>query len=251
MKTVGIDLSVDVKKTGVCTIDWDRERPRCEFLSDVDDGELLDLIRTSDVAGIDVPLGWPVGFAKAVETYMEGPSGSWTTTGDDFRAENYYRLRRTDGFVKEHAEPVSPLSVSADKLGAPAMKAAWLLTQLPDSDVDRSGCEGRIVEVYPAAAIKVWELTFPAYKNKTRDVTAPAIAAAVENLAKVGGLELDFADDITTEHQLDALICALVARAARLGKTREPAAEDEKLAKVEGWIHLPEPGSLSELTSSN
>ena len=44
---------------------------------------------------------------------------------------------------------------------------------------------------------------------------------------------------------LDALVCALVARAAQLGRTIGP--QDERLARLEGWIHLPEPDSLSRL----
>jgi hypothetical protein len=40
---------------------------------------------------------------------------------------------------------------------------------------------------------------------------------------------------------LDALICALVARAAELGLTYEPKpGVESELAEVEGWIHLPD-----------
>jgi hypothetical protein len=43
-----------------------------------------------------------------------------------------------------------------------------------------------------------------------------------------------------TRHYLDALACALVARAVELGQTHlpEPGTEAERAA-TEGWIHLP------------
>lgn len=46
---------------------------------------------------------------------------------------------------------------------------------------------------------------------------------------------------------LDALLCALVAKACHQRRTIPPI--DPVLAGVEGWIHLPEaPGVLEELT---
>jgi hypothetical protein len=53
---------------------------------------------------------------------------------------------------------------------------------------------------------------------------------------------------IESDDRLDAVVCALVARAAERGKTVPPTDEQSRLARIEGWIHLPEPGSLSELT---
>jgi hypothetical protein len=41
---------------------------------------------------------------------------------------------------------------------------------------------------------------------------------------------------------LDALLCALVARAVLVGDTRWPRTADERAAaRQEGWIHLPGP----------
>jgi hypothetical protein len=44
----------------------------------------------------------------------------------------------------------------------------------------------------------------------------------------------------------DALIASLVARAVMRGGTVLPAKQDEEVAQVEGWIHLPSM-SLSSL----
>jgi hypothetical protein len=48
--------------------------------------------------------------------------------------------------------------------------------------------------------------------------------------------------------RLDALVCALVTRAAALGLTR-PVPLDEDAARIarEGWIHLPLSDSLGRL----
>jgi predicted RNase H-like nuclease len=49
---------------------------------------------------------------------------------------------------------------------------------------------------------------------------------------------------------LDALVCALVACAAAKNRTVPPETpEHHHLARIEGWIHLPQPGSLRHLTS--
>jgi hypothetical protein len=46
----------------------------------------------------------------------------------------------------------------------------------------------------------------------------------------------------------DAVLCAVVARAAALGQTEPPPVEALELARVEGWIHLPRSGSLARLS---
>ncbi len=49
------------------------------------------------------------------------------------------------------------LSVAADRIAMPAMRAGRIFTRLADQGetVDRKGT-GKIVEVYPRAALKVW-----------------------------------------------------------------------------------------------
>lgn len=54
-----------------------------------------------------------------------------------------------------------------------------------------------------------------------------------------------------SEHAFDALIAALIARSAALGLTTTPqGVEQERAAAVEGWIHLPRPGSLAGLVAA-
>jgi hypothetical protein len=52
-----------------------------------------------------------------------------------------------------------------------------------------------------------------------------------------------------SDHAFDAVVAALTARAAMLPGGVDPVpAEFADLARVEGWIALPAPGSLSRLT---
>lgn len=41
----------------------------------------------------------------------------------------------------------------------------------------------------------------------------------------------------TSDHALDAILCALVTRARLLGWTEPPT--NPEVARLEGWIHLP------------
>jgi len=91
-------------------------------------------------------------------------------------------------------------------------------------EVDRSG-RGRFVEVYPAAALRVWKLT-------RADVAE-----------RIGHSELRG----RTDDELDAFISALVARAAARGLCEPVPAEEEENASREGWIALPLPDSFERL----
>ena len=63
MRTLGVDLAAAAKKTAVAVIDWADGAARLAQLTlDVGDEEILRLFGTSDMTGIDCPLGWPRGF---------------------------------------------------------------------------------------------------------------------------------------------------------------------------------------------
>ena len=59
--------------------------------------------------------------------------------------------------------------------------------------------------------------------------------------ALCGPLEAEVAEklDGCTRDVVDAFVCALVARAARLGLTQAPPEEEMATARREGWIHVP------------
>lgn len=241
MLTLGIDLSTDPKKTGVCVIRWTHEGPR---LQDVhgpwDDEALLHQIQQSDVAGIDVPFGWPQAFVDAVSGWSSGKL--WPGPyGPDTRAALCFRT--TDALLKrEHG--LQPLSVATDRLGATAMRAAGMLAELDcrGVDVDRSGLTGKVVEVYPAAALARWSLQSKGYKG-TQESARVARGYTVEQIAEAVALPLDGSQRallVDVDHEFDALVSALVARASRIpGGTLAPDSEQRGSAAREGWIHLP------------
>jgi hypothetical protein len=143
------------------------------------------------------------------------------------------RMRATDHWIRENCG-ANPISVSANMIGATAMRAAWLLSQ-SGLDVDRSGLEGRVVEVYPAGALRQWGISASGYKART------AVATELQRVfaAVTEGSKLTVASEVANDHELDALICAVVARMARTGQTHEIPEEHREAARREGWIHMP------------
>lgn len=235
MRSAGIDLAVQPGATGVAWIDWQADGSGVASLRrDGDDDAILELLLDEgiDVVGLDVPLGWPAAFVEALVTRRRGgriAASSWA----DFYPQA--RLRATDRWLRSSSAGASPISVSMDKIGATAMRAAWLLSRAEDAglEVDRSGTTGRIVEVYPAAALKHWHLPHGGYKGR--------------NIASLRGLAGEFVrrsrltvdGEVSNDHELDALISAVVARLARTGGTQPIPADDLDLARIEGWIHIP------------
>ena len=86
---------------------------------------------------------------------------------------------------------------------------------------------------------RLWGLESSKYKGaksaEARGRIAVALLAQCGPLASAAERILKRCDD----DDLDAFICALVARAARLGATDPPAESQLELARREGWIHLP------------
>ena len=237
MNTLGIDLSANPLKTGACQIDW--VSAAVTFLRrPAGDDELVAAVAASDMTGIDVPLGWPDAFIDAVAAHRDRagwPPASVQPPGD--RVPLRYRV--TD--LALIAAGAHPLSVSTDRIGVAAMRGARLqhLLVAAGVPVDRSGVTGRIVEVYPAAALRAWGLASSRYKGT---VNATACASLVlELVTRCGALRahaaaaLDGCDD----DGLDAFVCAVVARAVLLGRTTMPPPEHVDVARREGWIHVP------------
>ena len=241
--TGGIDLATQPKKTGAVLITWDGERAAdAQFIASPDDDALVELILAADVTGIDVPLGWPIDFVKALNEHHAG--GSMVPQGEDAHEwRNRVVLRETDRFIWESAQK-RPLSVAADRIALTAMRMSGIEARVKSSgvDYDRSGTGGsKVVEVYPAASLKQMGLDHGKYKKSTSG-SAPVRRRIVEGLR---GWMLPERDDVwdrcvAQDDVLDAVVSAITARAVSLGRTRPipPAAMDA--ASVEGWIHIPD-----------
>src|SRR5680860_942839 len=247
MHTAGVDLSVSEKSTAAAAIEWEAGRARVGELSlGLADAELLDLLAEAEWVGIDAPFGWPEPMVAALHSYAA--DGRWP--GPDKQS---FRLRRTDLFVHDHVlaetgEKLWPLSPSTDRISLTAWRLAGLReAAFARSHVrfDRAGGD-QVVEAYPAAALLLWGLRREGYKSdpEAREQLLASIEAEAPWLAWEPGAREAC---VESDDALDAVICALIARAAALGATEPPPAEALELARVEGWIHLPRLGCLAEL----
>lgn len=249
VRTLGIDLSADARSTAACRLQWKRGAVTVEQVWPSQTGgavgpdELAGLILGGEITktGIDSPFGWPTPFIEEIVHWSQGRQ--WRA-GDD---RERLRYRETD--LEVRGRPRLPLSVSTERLGATAMACARLLSEL--DGVDRSGLSGPVAEVYPAAALHRWGIKPTGYKQETKE-SRTARATVLEGLKQQLGDALSVPSEIEqrmlVEHDLlDAFVCALVAKAVEAGKTSTPAPEQEKLARIEGWIHVPTTDSPAEL----
>lgn len=236
MITVGIDMASQAPRTASCQLRW---RPGsveiAELRVGLEDEDLRSLLEApSDKIGIDVPLGWPADFVEAVGRQFRGEPLP------DVPLKNLTH-RATDRALGE-AGCGWPLSVSTDRLAYPALRAARLLT-----GVDRSGA-GQVVEVYPALALRVWGLPHGRYKGAgNRDALGALIRAltgALPALELTEGHEAMLRSD---DNATDALVAALVARAAAVGLCTPVPPDQTEAAHREGWIATPLPHSLGLL----
>ncbi|MGW1026412.1 DUF429 domain-containing protein [Streptomyces sp. NPDC002577] len=242
MRTLGIDLAAGPRTTAAAVIVWEGAsavvEPPLLRCTDEDLLGLLTGLRPGERAGIDCPFGWPIPFVEAVSAHAAGRP--WPGRGAESAAHRAtLRLRRTDLLTHRAlgAGARPPLSVAFDRLGATTARWAHLADALAARglEVERTG-KGGIVEVYPAAARLRWGLGSP----RSMEVL---LRAAPQLQCEPHVQELYQ----RSEHAFDALIAALVARAAALGLTALPEGQDLAAAEIEGWIHLPAEGSLPRL----
>ena len=240
--TLGVDLAAQPENTAYCLIDWVKPKARIrELRCGADDAILLEMFGRSNKVGIDAPFGWPVAFATAVYTHQH--RNMWPAVGTAL-----LRYRMTDHVVRERIKRW-PLSVSSDLIGVTAMRAAQLLSE--SGQIDRSG-RGRFVEVYPAAALHVWGFPSTGYKKKSGKEKRQVLTRRLITATKTW---LDWPVDAQracekSDDALDAVVAALVARAAATDQIEPISQEHMATAKREGWIALPRGGSLACLAET-
>lgn len=239
MRTVGVDLAAEPATTALAVLDWTPAGCAVRELEagGCDDATIVDAIMTAGKAGIDCPVGWPDPFVEFVLAHRAGQVEVPASAGRDWRRA--LTLRRTDLVVRD-ATGLMPLSVSADRIGHAAMRCAALLARLAAAGrpVDRRGT-GTVVEVYPAACLKLWGLPYRGYKRpRNRD----ALGRLVDRLqAAAPWLDLGPYEPCCrrSDDAVDAVIAALAARAAQRGLASTPGEEHLQCARTEGWIALP------------
>lgn len=248
--SLGIDLASDPKRTALCWVRWaggSAEVTRLERHGA--DAALLDAICEADKVGIDVPLGWPLAFVRAIAGHTD--DGGWPADAPrPTVSPKQLQFRQTDAVV--HALTKRwPLSVSSDRIAIPAMRAAALFARLAErvGPVSRDGA-GLVTEVYPAAALRRWG--FPAVGYKRKENRA-ARCALLQSIVSQTSAWLVIPESFHTscedsDDALDALVAALVARARAVDLCEPIPSESLEAATKEGWIALPLDGSLSLLS---
>lgn len=247
MRILGIDLAAQPRTTGCVVLGpSEQERGRwsaVELDGAADDDRLVAAAREVDVIGIDTPLGWPREFVAAVVAHEQ--FGPWPGRVD--RSPLTHRM--TDHAVVAAGQG-RPLSVSADRIGSPAMRGALLqhrwVTEVWRAPEPRDG-SGRLVETYPAASLRAWEIDATGYKRSGGAAAAGARAVRagiVDQLRSAlgGWLDVDSVAErsVASDHVLDGLLCCLTVVAAQAGVTTAPCDPDQvEAGRVEGWIHVP------------
>lgn len=239
MLTVGVDLAAQYRDTAVAYVEWFEGTAAVrDLVCPADDEAVILAVTRADKAGIDCPLGWPDAFVAFVDAHRAGRlQPPQDESGGSWRRRLVYRV--TDEVVRDETNLV-PLSVAADRIAHPAMRCAALMAQLAQEGrpVERTG-DGVVVEVYPAASLKKWELTHRGYKRAPNVATLGGVVNALLDAAP--WLSLGEHEDTCrrSDHALDAVIAALTARAAWLGLTTRPAEHQARNAQTEGWIAIP------------
>lgn len=240
MLIAGVDLAAEPKGTALAIIDWSDSRAQLVQLTlGASDEDIVN--STSSVAkiGIDCALGWPVEFVSFLTQHAQAGQDPSVSTefdgGIDWRRRLAYR--ESDRHVRE-VTGRWPLSVSTDRLGMTAMRAAGLLAKLQRSgvEIDRSGA-GKIVEIYPGASLRGWGFNTAGYRNSP-DLRSELLG---ELCGQAPWLDLTkFADLMVAScDAFDSVIAALAARAAWQGHYDQPRPDQIAAAKIEGWVALP------------
>lgn len=247
MRTLGVDVAAQARGTATAVVEWGERAVVVGVGVGREDGQIVEEMVGADCCGIDCPLGWPREMVRAVGGYAA--DGVWSGV-----EKTAFRYRRTDLAVietlrEQTGKPLYPLSVSSDRIALTAWRVAGL-RELLDERFDRAGSDD-VFEVYPAAALQLWGLDRRGYKESGdagRVVRARLLAAirAVAPWLEWGNPSMESAC-VENDHALDALLAALIARAAALGLTYPIDPDDLALAQEEGWIHLPRADSLGQL----
>lgn len=242
----GVDLAAEPKGTAVATIAWGSDRAELVSLKlGVDDQQIMDECASSIKVGIDCALGWPVDFVDFLKRHSNLDALAKSPAfdgGSDLRRNLAHR--ETDRHVRE-VTGRWPLSVSTDRLGMTAIRCAGLLSkwQAEGTPIDRTG-SGKIVEIYPGASLGQWGFDRAGYRTSA-DIRARLI---FELHGHAPWLSLGAHEPLMIEScdAFDAVIAALAARSAQLGKYEAPSEAQLERAKVEGWVALPK-GNLGDL----
>jgi len=231
VRVLGVDLASQPKNTAAAILDGGS---LVELVSVVDDDTIVAMADGCEAVGLDAPLGWPDPFVATITAHHAGLAIPEHPPRD-------LQLRLTDQVISR-AIGKQPLSVSTDRIGVVALRAIRVLERLAGLGADRSGKAG-VYETYPGGAVARWELTTASYKHRESQPQRERIVVALEQWVALG----DFRDQmVERDDDLDAVLCAVIARLAKAGRTIRPTPQEQPRSSREGWIHVPI-GHIDEL----
>ena len=236
MLIAGLDLAAEPKGTAIAVIDWGSKKARLVSLDlGVDDESALRIALSVEKIGIDCALGWPKEFVAFLNEHQD-VSAKPTPFDGGSNLRRRLAHRETDRSVHEITGKW-PLSVSTDRLGMTAIRCAGLLSKFAEHfDVDRAG-PGKVVEVYPGAALRHWLVETSGYRNSA--IVREKLIEQLHDLAPWLDLGIHRELMVQSCDAFDAVFAALAARAAERGLSNAPDQTQLSSAKIEGWIHLP------------
>jgi hypothetical protein len=243
MLTAGVDLAAEPRGTALAILEWLPEKVVLrELRVNVADDVIVDAALKVEKIGVDCALGCPQEFVNFVNSQANLNAHNDFDGGMEWRRRLAYR--ETDRQVRATTGRW-PLSVSTDRLGLTAMRAAGLISKLAKQglEVERTG-KGLIAEVYPGASLRLWGFDTAGYRasSEGREKLLAAIKSSLPEFeaGKYAQLMISSCD------AFDAVVAAFAARAVTMRKTLGPASDQLELARLEGWIHLPQ-DTLSSL----
>jgi len=250
MLTAGVDLAAESARTAMAIVKWSSTGAVVTELGlGVDDKSIVDTMADVEKLGIDCPFGWPDDFVQFLNAHHRGNA---PVPANESPAGWRRRLayRETDRFVRDRTG-LNPLSVASDRIALTAMRAAGLLSRMAadGQPVDRLGA-GRVVEVYPAASLKRWNLQHRGYKRRENQPNLQKLVSSLQEMAPWLDLGSYESRCCESDDAFDAVIAALASRAAAVGRTDPPHAHQQERARTEGWIALPN-CELNELVQTN
>jgi len=240
--TLGIDLSTEPRGTAACLIEWPEVVGKVPTIAlvrtGVTDDDVLALASGVEVVAIDAPFGWPREWAAAVAAHR--PGQSFFAAG----LPSVLTRRAADGWIASNVG-IYPLAVAANLIGATAIRCARLVHRLGVAvDTGRVDARPFVSEVYPAAALKRWGLSYRLYKGRALAVDRSAL---IDSLVQAGlpvALQAETRRVIeASDDALDGLLCSLVARAVAIGLTDDAPEALLAVTATEGWIRVPRAGS--------
>lgn len=245
--SLGVDLAASPKKTALCVIDWTEHGGLISDLQlGVEDSEIVRGVGSAQITGVDCPLGWP----KALVPFLTGVESNDPTAVlpfDGLAGRDKLAYRETDRIVREKTG-LRPLSVAADRLAHAAMRCAVIQAKIArEYGVQPKDGSGKIAEVYPAASLRLWRFGRVKYKGMAAGESS-ALSALVDQLLEAAPwLDLGVHEESMrhSDDMFDAVVASVTAHAVATGSTAAPHGDQLELARLEGWIHLPQ-ASLTE-----